>query len=91
MNIKILLMLVLLIFSSFNGIEAQIKQKTHAESPKKRLTMEAIKKHTGRILEIGIRPQRLQNHISMQTYRFDAGRELQKLCRRRNDPSHCQR
>lgn len=36
-------MLVLLIFSSFNGIEAQIKQKTHAESPKKRLTMEAIK------------------------------------------------
>ena len=43
MNIKILLMLVLLIFSSFNGIEAQIKQKTHAESPKKRLTMEAIK------------------------------------------------
>ena len=27
-------MLVLLIFSSFNGIEAQIKQKTHAESPK---------------------------------------------------------
>lgn len=43
MNIKILLMLVLLIFSPFNGIEAQIKQKTHAESPKKRLTMEAIK------------------------------------------------
>lgn len=36
-------MLVLLIFSLFNGIEAQIKQKTHAESPKKRLTMEAIK------------------------------------------------
>lgn len=32
MNIKILLMLVLLIFSPFNGIEAQIKQKTHAES-----------------------------------------------------------
>lgn len=32
-----------MIFSPFNGIEAQIKQKTHAESPKKRLTMEAIK------------------------------------------------
>lgn len=83
-------MLVLLIFSPFNGIEAQIKQKTHAESPKAPYHG-SYKKHTGRILEIGIRPQRLQNHISMQTYRFDAGRELQKPCWRRNDPSHCQR
>ena len=30
MNIKILLMLVLLIFIPFNGIEAKLKQKTKA-------------------------------------------------------------
>ena len=37
MNIKILLMLVLLIFSPFNGIEAQIKQKTTQNPPKSAL------------------------------------------------------